>query len=884
MDPDRYYKYSDLGTIDDPKGKNVRLSGAGISGISGNAAEDASVDEADSALPSDIGVSLDPSDAQGSSDDVSLVYTLGLLSVKRPGAVLIVGFGNLLRSIVRAADSAEVSPIYTTGTDDKLRAFSIANAATVVSLGSKFNEKLFTNDFNILKAAGTCSAKTILWALNTPPDDLLRLACESRNILLLVPSSTDRTYQLWERAEPTDAGRAKYAERIDDIEWRTCPHCGLTYDIADVVSNDWKCPTCEKLYRLTSDERIEITFDKGSFQEWDAHVEESNPLGYPDYDAVLKRAHDRSGYDEAVRCGVGRIKGIEVACAIMESTFIMGSMGSVVGEKITRMIERATEQKLPVLVFCASGGARMQEGLASLMQMAKTSAAIEAHDRAGLLYISVITDPCTGGVTASFATLGDIILAEPNALIGFAGRRVIQDTIKQALPDDFQTAEFALQHGLIDAIVEREELRGVLSQILAMHVEAKSGEGVSQGQVELVASDVPDRSINSDGGLVVTASQTEVGNAGETAGAAEAADGSDGNDSSSSDSKSGNPHDDPQDGSKDDPQDKGIPARLKSLREGISSLAELVGKTAREQTTNAGLWWALRNQGVADAPYMKPATAQKMGSGKNSGDDGASPNRAWESVQLARNAHRPTSLFYIASLVDDFIEFHGDRAYADDGAIVGGIGKINGRPVTIIAEEKGSDLKARIARNFGCPLPEGYRKAQRLMKQADKFGRPIVCFVDTQGAFCGKEAEERGMGNAIAESLALMAGLEVPVVSVVIGEGGSGGALALAVSNRVAMQENAVYSILSPEGFASILWKDGSRAAEAASVMKMSASDAFDMGMIEDVIPEGQAPAHENPDQAAAAVWLYITNALDELSDVPPEELREQRYKRFRAF
>lgn len=877
MDPDRYYKYSDLGTIDDPKGKNIRLSSTGVSGVSGNAAEDAGIDKVDSALPSDIEAPFDPLDAEGDPGDVSLVYTLGLLSVKRPGAVLVVGFGNLLRSIVRAADSAEVSPIYTTGTDDKLRAFSIANAATVVSLGSKFNEKLFTNDFNILKAASTCSAKTILWALNTPPDDLLRLACESRNILLLVPSSTDRTYQLWERAEPTDAGRARYEGRIDNIEWRTCPHCGLTYDMADVVSNGWKCPTCGKLYRLTSDERIEITFDKGSFQEWDAHVEESDPLGYPNYDAVLKRAHDRSGYDEAVRCGVGRIKGIEVACAIMESTFIMGSMGSVVGEKITRMIERATEQKLPVLVFCASGGARMQEGLASLMQMAKTSAAIEAHDRAGLLYISVITDPCTGGVTASFATLGDIILAEPNALIGFAGRRVIQDTIKQALPDDFQTAEFALQHGLIDAIVEREELRNVLSQILAMHVEAESDAAVCQGQVEPVAADVPDRSINSDGELVVTASRTEVDDAGETDESGNAAKAGDGDGPDPSDAAdSGNP----QDGS----QDKGIPARLKSLREGISSLAELVGKTAREQTTNAGLWWALRNQGVADAPYMKPATAQKMGSGKSSGDDGSSPNRAWESVQLARNAHRPTSLFYIASLVDDFIEFHGDRAYADDGAIVGGIGKINGRPVTIIAEEKGSDLKARIARNFGCPLPEGYRKAQRLMKQADKFGRPIVCFVDTQGAFCGKEAEERGMGNAIAESLALMAGLKVPVVSVVIGEGGSGGALALAVSNRVAMQENAVYSILSPEGFASILWKDGSRAAEAASVMKMSASDAFDMGMIEDVIPEGQAPAHENPDQAAAAVWLYITNALDELSDIPPDELRKQRYDRFRAF
>ncbi len=170
------------------------------------------------------------------------------------------------------------------------------------------------------------------------------------------------------------------------------------------------------------------------------------------------------------------------------------------------------------------------------------------------------------------------------------------------------------------------------------------------------------------------------------------------------------------------------------------------------------------------------------------------------------------------------------------------------------------------------------------MMQAEKFGRPIVCLVDTQGAFCGREAEERGIGNAIGESLALMAGLTVPVVTVVLGEGGSGGALALAVANRVAMQEHAVYSVLSPEGFASILWKDGSRAPEAAEVMKLSAADALEMGIIEDVVPEGAAPAHENPDQAAAAVWLYVTTALDELAEKSPEELRNQRYSRFRAF
>ena len=203
------------------------------------------------------------------------------------------------------------------------------------------------------------------------------------------------------------------------------------------------------------------------------------------------------------------------------------------------------------------------------------------------------------------------------------------------------------------------------------------------------------------------------------------------------------------------------------------------------------------------------------------------PNRAWESVQLARNVHRPTALSYIDAFVDGFIELHGDRAFGDDGAVVCGLGWIGGRAVTVVAEEKGANLQERIRRNFGCPQPEGYRKSLRVMRQAEKFGRPVVCLVDTQGAFCGTEAEERGQGNAIADNLIALAGLRVPVVSVLLGEGGSGGALALAVADRVAMQEHAVYSVLSPEGFASILWKDRSRAPEAAAVMKMSAAEAW---------------------------------------------------------
>ena len=241
---------------------------------------------------------------------------------------------------------------------------------------------------------------------------------------------------------------------------------------------------------------------------------------------------------------------------------------------------------------------------------------------------------------------------------------------------------------------------------------------------------------------------------------------------------------------------------------------------------------------------------------------------ASEKMRIIHDTKRPMLTDYIEELFDDFIELHGDRAFADDGAILAGIGWISGHPATIIAQEKGVNLADRVARNFGCPQPEGYRKSLRLMREAEKFGRPILCLVDTQGAFCGTEAEERGQGNAIADNLVAMAGLRVPVVSVLLGEGGSGGALALAVGNRVAMQEHAVYSVLSPEGFASILWKDRTRAPEAAEAMQMDAASVLAGGIIDAVISEGEGPAHENPEAAIAAVREALTRTLaNELAD-----------------
>ncbi len=256
----------------------------------------------------------------------------------------------------------------------------------------------------------------------------------------------------------------------------------------------------------------------------------------------------------------------------------------------------------------------------------------------------------------------------------------------------------------------------------------------------------------------------------------------------------------------------------------------------------------------------------------------------WDKVKIARKIERPRAQFYINSIVTDFVELHGDRAFKDDKAIIGGIGKIDGHTVTIIVQNKGNTAKENIERNFGMPHPEGYRKALRLMKQAEKFSRPVVCLIDTPGAYCGIGAEERGQGEAIARNLLEMARLKVPIVSGIIGEGGSGGALALGVADRVFMQANTTYSILSPEGFASILWKDSNRAKEAAGIMKITARDLLEYGIIDDIVEEPVGGAHKEPLQAANALKEYIVSQLNELTQKDVHTLVEDRYERFRQY
>ncbi len=766
-----------------------------------------------------------------------VVYRLDTIVSSVAGAVCVVGYGNAMKAVVKACRQVGCEKVWVTGTDDKKRAFSCSGSASVVSLGPTFDQRLFSNDYAIMQAAHSCGAGALLVIDEQVAHDvLLQELAHAEGLMLFTPLPGDKTMTSWIKCEPAPGSTGNRS-----VEWRGCPTCKLKHDVSEVMTGGGVCPTCGGLYRLTSDERIAQTFDEGTFEEWFAVVPETDPLAFPDYDSLLEGMRRKSGLSEAVRCGKAALAGIDVALCVMESTFMMGSMGSVVGEKITRTIERATREGLPLVIFTASGGARMQEGLVSLMQMAKISAAVERHGEAGLVYVSVITDPTTGGVTASFAMQGDIIVSEPYALIGFAGRRVIQDTIRQTLPDGFQTAEFALEHGLIDAIVQRAEMRSYLAHVIALHVVSHNKRRSGLGG-DIHSYHTVEESLN---GRMIEHSSVQVKRSIPTNPLSAAI--------------------------------RNVLAAPGRAARGIATRSE-EGSAEKEKafvsSGGSSIRRAMSKRGVADAPGVKPMMQTTS--------DQANP--AWESVLLARNVHRPTAQYYIDAVVDGFLELHGDRSFADDAAILAGVGWIDGQPVTVIAEEKGSDLNQRIARNFGCPQPEGYRKSLRLMRQAEKFGRPVVCFVDTQGAFCGMEAEERGQGNAIADNLVALAGLKVPVVCVVLGEGGSGGALALALGNRVAMQEHAVYSVLSPEGFASILWKDRSRAAEAAAVMKMSAAEACEMGIVEEVLSEGEGPAHENPVEAAREVADFVIRSLRELESLDVGELLQQRYDRFRAF
>ena len=574
--------------------------------------------------------------------------------------------------------------------------------------------------------------------------------------------NAEETEKAVEGQEPEKKEESVVQQPAPEVpETVTCKICKKELDKKRVVKNKYVCYECGYYFRVRAKNRIKMVADAGSFENWFEEEKTGNPLNFPEYEEKVAATQEKTGLSEGVTIGECTIYGQKTVLGVIDARFMMGSMGHVVGEKITRAMEDATEKKLPVILFCCSGGARMQEGIVSLMQMAKTSAAVKRHSDAGLLYVPVLTDPTTGGVTASFAMLGDIILAEPKALIGFVGPRVIEQTIGQKLPEGFQRAEFQLEHGFIDAIVERDDLKMTLYRILKMH-EPRTGY-----------------------------------------------------------------------------------ANFDPLRE--------------------------------DDNY-EPTELMKERNVK------AKPMNAWDKVTAARQMKRLASVDYIDTIFDEFMEMHGDRYFRDDPAIVGGFAYLDGQPVTVIGVHKGKDLKDCAYRNYGMPSPEGYRKAIRLMKQAEKFNRPIITFVNTSGAYPGKEAEENGQGEAIARNLYETSGIKVPILCLMIGEGGSGGALALAVGNEVWMMENATYSILSPEGFASILWKDGKRAKEAAEVMKITAQDLKELQVVDDIIPEFGGADEDALTSIANYMKGNMKKFLKAQNGKTGEQLSAERYDRFRKF
>ncbi|MGZ8514227.1 MAG: acetyl-CoA carboxylase carboxyltransferase subunit alpha [Candidatus Limnocylindrales bacterium] len=570
--------------------------------------------------------------------------------------------------------------------------------------------------------------------------------------------------------------------------WTKCPECEEMLFNKQLDKALRVCPNCGHHFRLSAAARLDQLLDPGSWVERDAGLLSVDRLGFVDSKTYVDRlaaAQLSTGMRDAAVWGTATLGGTPVAICVMDFGFMGGSMGAVVGEKVTRAAEHALEASTPLIVVSASGGARMQEGTFALMQLAKTLAAVERLRGAGIPFLSVLCDPTTGGVFASFAAVGDVNIAEPNALIGFAGSRVSAGTIAQELPVGFQRSEFLFAHGFVDRIVARPALRDELSRLLRLLPVRSSAESNGSGPEVDVAGFRP----------------------------------------------------------------------LSFL----SSLAERVGEIGAFDTDRSG------------------------GSAHSTPEAGDPRDAVWARVQLARNLRRPRTLEFVEAMTDDFVELHGDRLFGDDAAVVTGLARLDGRRVVIVGQQKGSDTDENIRRNFGMPHPEGYRKSMRMMELAERFGLPVITFVDVPGAHPGAEAEERGIAESIARSIALMTRLRTPIVTVITGEGGSGGALAIAVGDVVIALENAVYSVISPEGCATILWRTADEAPTAAVAMKMTAADQLALGIIDIVVPEPAAGAHAEPAETARRLKPIIVDRLAALAELPIDQLVEARYQRYRA-
>jgi acetyl-CoA carboxylase carboxyl transferase subunit beta len=516
-----------------------------------------------------------------------------------------------------------------------------------------------------------------------------------------------------------------------------CVRCGGALDQLRV------CSACGHPAAITAWQRIEQLIDRGSFQETERHLKSGDPIGFTDglssYEKQIAAAQAATGMLDAVITGRARLLGRRVALIVFDFRFMGGSMGSVVGEKIARAFDLGRRERLPVIAVCSSGGARIQEGMVALFQMAKTTLFAARLREQGVPLITVLTDPTMGGVLASFASMGDVIVAEPHARVSFVGPRVHEKAIGDVAPPG--SAEFALQHGTIDAIVERQNLRLVLAHLI---------------------------------GMLRT------------------------------------------------------PALRPSRRNRAPEVAAHVGE-------------------------QRPV---------------------WETVELARHPVRPTGRDLAHRVFDDVVELHGDRAGGDDDSIAASIARLAGRVVVVVAQDRRSS-------NGGRTGASGYRKAQRAFSVAERFSLPLITFVDTPGAATDADAEASGITSAVAESLARLGRLRTQVINVVVGEGGSGGALALSVGDRLLMLENAIFSVIGPEAASTILFRDAEHAHELAARLKLTAVDLLRLRIVDRVLTE-QPPGHEAPEVMAAIVREALIDEVTRLEGTSVKDLLARRESKYR--
>lgn len=551
--------------------------------------------------------------------------------------------------------------------------------------------------------------------------------------------------------------RDKY-ERVRRLMWIKCESCGRLVFYKDYKDNLYICPRCNHAFMMNPKQRFNLLFDNNRWKRLELPTVSDDPLEFSDrvsYVERLEDARNETGTTDAVVSADGVIGGIPTTVCVLNGFFMMGSMGRAAGDGIIASMEHAIELKQPFIMVTSSGGARMQENILSLMQMARTTVAVNKLHENKIPYIVLLTDPTFGGVTASFAMLGDIHIAESGARIGFAGRRVIEQNIREKLPSNFQTAEYLYEHGMVDMVVPRGELHEKLANILAV-----------------------------------------------------------------------------------------------------------LTKQPREAKTIA----------VTTPKYESSKKIRGMGE-----------NEAYDKVLLARHENRPHFLDYINGIVDCWTYLAGDRLYGEDPAMGSGIGYWRGIPAVIIGQEQGRTIETRQKHRFGMPNPDGYRKAQRMMKLAERFGLPLISLFDTAGAFAGREGEERGQSEAIASTISAGLRVKTPYVAVNVGQGGSGGAIAIGTGDRILMLENAIYSVIAPESCASILWKDNKFKATAAAAMKLTARDMSDMNVIDKIVVEPSGGAHKDWQTTMEMLASSVVEQLKELEEIPVDELPLRRADKFLA-